>query len=459
MGGIRSVEFLQKIKAWRSRHRLAERPLPWVDGPDVWAQGDSSGIRVCVRKRPMLQTELRAHDFDVVSIGPGPARLTVHEPRTRVDLCKEIESHGFGVDAVFSEADGNDTIYRATLAPLLPHVLAGGSATVFAFGQTGSGKTCTMAGHHDPHRGDGNDQGLCDLAAEELVAAASARGASVHVAFFEVYRGQVLDLLGQRARVEPLEDAQGCVHLVGLTELEVGGAAELLDLVRKAEQLRATGATSANETSSRSHAILQVSLRKAGTGRAAGRLSLVDLAGSERAADSSSKDRQTRLEGAEINRSLLCLKECIRSLGDASAHVPFRGSKLTQVLRDAFVGKARTVMLATVSPGSSAAEHTLDTLRYAARVRDFSARRASAPVAVLPPLPPPPMPPLPPPPARAPRAAAQHAMEGTKVFGTPHAPKLAMAADARGGAASAAGACTGAGAASPGGLGETKVHW
>ena len=112
-----------------------------------------------------------------------------------------------------------------------------------------------------------------------------------------------------------------------------------------------------------------------------------------------------------------------------------------------------------VSPGSSAAEHTLDTLRYAARVRDFSARRASSPVAVLPPLPPPPMPPLPPPPARAPRAAAQHAMEGTKVFGTPHAPKLAMAADARGGTASAAGACTGAGAASPGGLGETKVHW
>jgi hypothetical protein len=145
------------------------------------------------------------------------------------------------------------------------------------------------------------------------VAAASARGASVHVAFFEVYRGQVLDLLGRRARVqqrarrarsacgaapcpwpfslgwtrrahrcatqrgtssccrpgpicgcgmaagpgnvadsaastttqvEPLEDAQGCVHLVGLTELEVGGAAELLDLVRKAEQRRATGATS-----------------------------------------------------------------------------------------------------------------------------------------------------------------------------------------------------------------------
>ena len=99
MGGIRSVEFLQKIKAWRSKHRLPERPLPWVDGRDVWAQGDGSGIRVCVRKRPMLQGELRAHDFDVVSTGPGPGLLTVHEPRTRVDLSKEIESHGFGADA------------------------------------------------------------------------------------------------------------------------------------------------------------------------------------------------------------------------------------------------------------------------------------------------------------------------------------------------------------------------
>ena len=116
MGGIRSVEFLQKINAWRSRHRLAERPLPWVDGPDVWAQGDGSGIRVCVRKRPMLQAELRAHDFDVVSIGPGPARLTVHEPRTRVDLCKAIESHGFGADLNIALAPALGWLHSATSA-------------------------------------------------------------------------------------------------------------------------------------------------------------------------------------------------------------------------------------------------------------------------------------------------------------------------------------------------------
>ena len=61
-------------------------------------------------------------------------------------------------------------------------------------------------------------------------------------------------------------------------------------------------------------------------------------AGSERGADTSDNNRQTRLEGAEINKSLLALKECIRALDSDARHVPFRGSKLTAVLRDSFLG-------------------------------------------------------------------------------------------------------------------------
>ena len=76
------------------------------------------------------------------------------------------------------------------------------------------------------------------------------------------------------------------------------------------------------------------------------------------------------MEGAEINKSLLALKECIRALDSGSGHVPFRGSKLTEVLRDSFVGEqARTVMIANISPSSSSVEHTLNTLRYADRVK------------------------------------------------------------------------------------------
>jgi kinesin family protein 2/24 len=80
-----------------------------------------------------------------------------------------------------------------------------------------------------------------------------------------------------------------------------------------------------------------------------GKFSLIDLAGNERGADTSSANRQTRMEGAEINKSLLALKECIRALGRKGAHLPFRASKLTQVLRDSFIGeKARTCMVSTV---------------------------------------------------------------------------------------------------------------
>lgn len=94
-------------------------------------------------------------------------------------------------------------------------------------------------------------------------------------------------------------------------------------------------------------------------------MSFIDLAGSERGADTSDQGKQTRLDGAEINKSLLALKECIRALDQEKKHTPFRGSKLTQVLKDSFTGgKCKTVMIANVSPASGCCEHTLNTLRY-----------------------------------------------------------------------------------------------
>lgn len=97
---------------------------------------------------------------------------------------------------------------------------------------------------------------------------------------------------------------------------------------------------------------------------------MVDLAGSERGSDTKSHNSQRRTESADINTSLLSLKECIRALGQKSAHVPYRGSKLTLILKDCFSPDSKTTMITTVSPGASSTDHSLNTLRYADRIKE-----------------------------------------------------------------------------------------
>jgi len=140
------------------------------------------------------------------------------------------------------------------------------------------------------------------------------------------------------------------------------------------DRTRTTYATEANDTSSRSHAICQIILRDKATSKLRGKLSLVDLAGSERGNDTKAHNSQRRTESAEINTSLLALKECIRALEEnkmGNKHVPYRASKLTLILKDCFTSAlAKTAMIATLSPGASSADHTLNTLRYADRVKE-----------------------------------------------------------------------------------------
>ena len=179
------------------------------------------------------------------------------------------------------------------------------------------------------------------------------------------------DLLNERKTLRALVDQQQAVCIVGLLEQRVSGVDALLRLIDHGNSVRSTGSTGANADSSRSHAVLQIALKPHGSKETTGKMSFIDLAGSERGADTTHNDRKTRLEGAEINKSLLALKECIRSLYQEHDHTPFRGSKLTQVLRDSFTGSCKTVMIATISPNISNCEHTLNTLRYAYRVKEI----------------------------------------------------------------------------------------
>ncbi|XP_023760274.1 kinesin-like protein KIN-13B isoform X2 [Lactuca sativa] len=331
-------------------------------------------IKVVVRKRPLNKKELAKREEDIITINPNSSSLTVHESKVKVDLTEYVEKHGFVFDAVMNEGVTNDEIYSETVEPIVPIIFQKTKATCFAYGQTGSGKTYTM-------------QPLPLKASQDIFRLMHHtyrnQGFQLFVSFFEIYGGKVFDLLNDRKKLCMREDGKQQVCIVGLQEYMVSHVETVKELIERGNATRSTGTTGANEESSRSHAILQLAVKRSIDGneskppRLVGKLSFIDLAGSERGADTTDNDKQTRMEGAEINKSLLALKECIRALDNDHGHIPFRGSKLTEVLRDSFVGNSRTVMISCISPNSGSCEHTLNTLRYADRVKSLSKGNSS----------------------------------------------------------------------------------
>lgn len=324
-------------------------------------------IFVSVRKRPLFKKETTSGQIDCVSVANPLIR--VGEPKYKVDgITKFIEKHDHRFDNVFGDTEDNIDMYKSCLQPMLDKLFNDGVVTNFAYGQTGSGKTFTMVA-------------LQELAITDIFNLAENEYASlepqISLSFYEIYSGRILDLLNNKKRLQVLEDGANKIQVKGLQEISVESEDELKEAITYANSVRTTKATQANDTSSRSHAIMCINVRD-GEGTVIGKFLMVDLAGSERAQDIRSNNRERRAEGAEINKSLLALKECIRALdnakGNKEAHVPFRASKLTMVLRDSFMGTKKNIcigMIACVSPGYSHADHSLNTIRYAERLKEF----------------------------------------------------------------------------------------
>ncbi|KAI9599222.1 P-loop containing nucleoside triphosphate hydrolase protein [Syncephalis fuscata] len=311
-------------------------------------------IRVCVRKRPLNKKEISKSESDIIDVA-SHKRLTVNEAKLKLDMSKFTEQHQFIFDEVFETTDDNEDVYKRTALPLVEYVFEGGKATC-------SGKTHTMLNMRC---------GLYVLAAADmfyLLNEPEYAHLAAYVSFFEIYQGALYDLLNRRRKLFAREDGKQRVQITGLQEYMIESVDQLIEVFEYGSNNRSTGTTGANADSSRSHAILQITLKyKDNKKRIHGKFSFIDLAGSERGADRGETNKQTRMEGSEINKSLLALKECIRALDLGKTHLPFRQSKLTQVLKDSFIGKSRTCMIATVSPGVGSCEHTLNTLRYADR--------------------------------------------------------------------------------------------
>ena len=333
--------------------------------PDKHITSEDSKIFVVVRKRPMSQKEINNDDIDCISvINP---RTIVHECKIQVDgITKYIEDHEFYFDNSFNENDDTNIVYKYTISPIINLILNQGIVTCFAYGQTGSGKTYTM-------------KGIENLSIDELYQESSKMGNKFdfYISFFEIYGGRLFDLLNNKNKLQVLDDKNGKVQIYGLITQQVDSKDQMHKIIEAANAIRITHNTVTNETSSRSHAICNIVIKKKGSDEEYGKLSLVDLAGSERAQETQSNNRQRRAEGAEINKSLLALKECIRALDEKKTnpdtHVPFRASKLTHVLRDSFVSKSdksKIIMISCISPTYTSANHTLNTLRYSDRLKE-----------------------------------------------------------------------------------------
>ena len=333
--------------------------------PSQFIYSDDSKIFVVVRKRPIFQKELNNGEIDCVSV-VNP-KIYIHECKVQIDgITKYLDDHEFYFDNAFGDKDQTSDVYKYTIAPVINLILNQGIVTCFAYGQTGSGKTYTM-------------KGIEALAIDALYENGKKMGKKFdfYISFFEIYGGRLYDLLNNKNKLQVLDDKNGKVQIYGLiTQL-----AETPDMMHRiidaANAIRTTHNTVTNETSSRSHAICNIVVKLKGSDEEYGKLSLVDLAGSERAQETQSNNRQRRAEGAEINKSLLALKECIRALDEKKnnpdTHVPFRASKLTHVLRDSFVSrsdKSRIIMISCVNPSYTSANHTLNTLRYSDRLKE-----------------------------------------------------------------------------------------
>ena len=332
-----------------------------------------SKIRVIVRKRPANHREFAQNDIDIITTEKKNT-IIVKELKNKVDLTKYIEEHKFTFDRTYDENSSNQLIYNEMLKPMIEAAFNKTKITCFAYGQTGSGKTYTMLGNNHIKNDNGPQvPGLYLLSCIDMfdfLQKYEYSNLELWVSFYEIYCNKLFDLLNNKNILQAREDGKGNICIVGLIEKQTKNIKELLDIIDFGLNSRTVGVTGANLDSSRSHAILQINI-KTKDKESYGKISFIDLAGSERAVDTIDTNKRTKIDGAEINKSLLALKECIRALDLEKRHKPFRGSKLTLVLRDSFMGNCQTLMIANISPCLSCSEHTLNTLRYADRVKEL----------------------------------------------------------------------------------------
>ncbi|CAK5078002.1 unnamed protein product [Meloidogyne enterolobii] len=322
----------------------------------------STKLSVFVRVRPLDLNNRNKGEFECISVVDNKRLLLVDPDKFSADPLRQnrAQERSFNFDRVFgptsSEIDVQEEM-RSSQGLIDNLVQFGRNGTVLAYGPTGTGKTHTMVGTRER-------PGLMTQMTRALYSRLGEMGdreTRVFISFM---------------------DNHGNVQVPSLSRVRAPNSNRILQLLQEGNSRRTQEATGANATSSRSHALLQISLMR--NERERGKLFLIDLAGSERAAHTQNQGQRLK-EGAAINRSLLALGNVINALSAAqngrgrATFVNYRDSKLTRLLKDSLAGGAdgaKTVLIAHVTPSSVHYDETFNTLTYATRALSIDLRQS-----------------------------------------------------------------------------------
>lgn len=323
-------------------------------------------ILVLVRLRPLSEKEIAKNevsDWECINETSILFRNSLQE--------RSMFPTAYTFDRVFGGDCLTRQVYDAGAKEIALSVVSGINSSIFAYGQTSSGKTYTMIGI--------TEYTVADI--YDYIQRHEERAFVLKFSAMEIYNEAVRDLLStDNIPLRLLDDPEKGTIVEKLTEETLRDWKHLKELLSICEAQRQVGETSLNETSSRSHQILRLTIESSarefvGKGKSttlAASVNFVDLAGSERAAQALSVGQRLK-EGCHINRSLLTLGTVIRKLSKGRhGHVNYRDSKLTRILQPCLGGNARTAIICTLSPALSHVEQSRNTLLFASCAKEVT---------------------------------------------------------------------------------------
>ncbi|CAF2619879.1 unnamed protein product [Rotaria sp. Silwood2] len=198
---------------------------------------------------------------------------------------------------------------------------------------------------------------------------------SIWISFFELYNENILDLLVQpkymkiRKNLRLMQNDHSTI-IKNLIQIPVFDIKEAEDIIKFGLANRSTSKTTLNEASSRSHAVLcitLINLNEFDEEPTMSHMYICDLAGNEPVNGTGKQLTET----CNINTSLMTFKDCIRVLNENQSAkkqmlVPYRNSVLTSIFRPFFVGRGRTIICCNINPCATFITQTNDLLKFCA---------------------------------------------------------------------------------------------